>query len=56
MGLPNAQRAVANACASNPVAIIGPCHRGVRADGSLGGYRWGPERKEHLLNTEAERG
>lgn len=56
MGLPNAQRAVGNACASNPVAIIVPCHRGVRADGSLGGYRWGPERKEHLLNTEAERG
>lgn len=56
LGLPNAQRAVGNACASNPVAIIVPCHRGIRADGGLGGYRWGPEHKERLLNAEAERG
>ena len=56
LGLPNAQRAVGNACASNPVAIIVPCHRGVRSDGGLGGYRWGPDLKERLLNAEAERG
>ena len=56
LGLPKAQRAVGNACASNPVAIIVPCHRGVRSDGGLGGYRWGPDLKERLLNAEAERG
>ncbi len=51
---PKAVRAVARAIASNPVAVIVPCHRVVRSDGSLGGYRWGLERKEQLL--EAERG
>jgi AraC family transcriptional regulator of adaptative response/methylated-DNA-[protein]-cysteine methyltransferase len=47
-------RAVAKACASNPVAGVIPCHRVVREDGHLGGYRWGIERKERLLALEAE--
>jgi O-6-methylguanine DNA methyltransferase len=45
-------RAVAKACASNPVAVLIPCHRVVKADGSLGGYRWGAERKARLLAHE----
>lgn len=45
-------RAVAQACASNPVALVVPCHRVVRGDGSLGGYRWGMERKKQLLMKE----
>jgi AraC family transcriptional regulator of adaptative response/methylated-DNA-[protein]-cysteine methyltransferase len=49
---PRAVRAVANACATNPVAVIVPCHRVVRSDGGLGGYRWGIERKEKLLEEE----
>ena len=49
---PKANRAVANACASNPVALVIPCHRVIRADKSLGGYRWGIERKRHLLEIE----
>lgn len=49
---PRAVRAVARACASNSVALIVPCHRVVRSDGSLSGYRWGPERKEHILSWE----
>jgi O-6-methylguanine DNA methyltransferase len=53
LGRPYAVRAVARACASNPVALIVPCHRVVRADGSLGGYRWGIERKRALLAHEA---
>ena len=53
IGEPNATRAVARACASNPVAIAIPCHRVVRSDGSLGGYRWGLERKKRLLEREA---
>jgi AraC family transcriptional regulator of adaptative response/methylated-DNA-[protein]-cysteine methyltransferase len=52
---PQAARAVARACASNPVALIVPCHRVVRGDGSLSGYRWGVERKKRLLDTERER-
>ena len=52
IGRPAAVRAVANACAANPVAVVVPCHRVVRADGSAGGYRWGPERKKTLLATE----
>jgi AraC family transcriptional regulator of adaptative response/methylated-DNA-[protein]-cysteine methyltransferase len=52
MKQPNAVRAVANACASNPVAVIVPCHRVVRSDGALGGYRWGIKRKERLLASE----
>lgn len=50
---PAAVRAVARACARNPVAIAIPCHRIVRTDGNLGGYRWGLERKEALLRMEA---
>ncbi len=52
IGRPRAVRAVASACARNPVAIAVPCHRVVRADGSPGGYRWGDERKEALLKRE----
>lgn len=51
---PKAVRAVASACARNPVAIITPCHRVVRLNGDLGGYRWGIERKRRLLATEQE--
>jgi AraC family transcriptional regulator of adaptative response/methylated-DNA-[protein]-cysteine methyltransferase len=52
IGRPRAARAVAQACASNPVALVIPCHRVVREDGNLGGYRWGIERKEQLLAQE----
>ena len=54
LGQPHAQRAVGRACATNPVAIVVPCHRALRADGALGGYRWGLDRKEALLRREAE--
>jgi AraC family transcriptional regulator of adaptative response/methylated-DNA-[protein]-cysteine methyltransferase len=50
---PKATRAVARACATNPVAIAIPCHRVVREDGALGGYHWGIERKRRLLQREA---
>ncbi|HMU61248.1 MAG TPA: methylated-DNA--[protein]-cysteine S-methyltransferase [Gemmatimonadales bacterium] len=53
IGRPGAARAVGAACASNPVAIVIPCHRVVRADGSGGGYRWGEDRKRALLAREA---
>jgi O-6-methylguanine DNA methyltransferase len=56
IGRPGAARAVGTACASNPVAIIIPCHRVVRADGSGGGYRWGEDRKRALLAREARGG
>jgi O-6-methylguanine DNA methyltransferase len=49
---PLAARAVAKACAANPVAILIPCHRVIRADRSLGGYRWGIARKASLLAQE----
>lgn len=52
MGRPTATRAVARACATNPVALMIPCHRVVREDKSLGGYRWGIERKKTLLEQE----
>ncbi|MGB7640764.1 MAG: bifunctional DNA-binding transcriptional regulator/O6-methylguanine-DNA methyltransferase Ada [Terriglobales bacterium] len=52
LGMPKATRAVARACATNPVAIAIPCHRVVREDGAQGGYRWGIERKEQLLAME----
>lgn len=52
VGKPRAVRAVARACATNPVSIIVPCHRVVRADGNLAGYRWGLSRKEQLLARE----
>jgi AraC family transcriptional regulator of adaptative response/methylated-DNA-[protein]-cysteine methyltransferase len=55
IGLPKAARAVAQACASNPIAVAIPCHRVVRSDGSLGGYRWGEERKRLLLEREGQR-
>jgi len=52
IGRPTAVRAVARACAENPVGLVTPCHRVIRSDGSLGGYRWGLERKEALLAQE----
>jgi len=52
IGQPAAVRAVASACARNPVAVVTPCHRIIRSDGSLGGYRWGLERKQALLKRE----
>jgi len=52
IGRPSATRAVARACATNPVAVAIPCHRVVRQDGSIGGYRWGIERKKALLEME----
>ncbi|MFO7179694.1 MAG: bifunctional DNA-binding transcriptional regulator/O6-methylguanine-DNA methyltransferase Ada [Pseudomonadota bacterium] len=52
IGAPRAVRAVAGACAANPVAVLIPCHRVVRTDGSLSGYRWGIERKRALLRRE----
>jgi AraC family transcriptional regulator of adaptative response/methylated-DNA-[protein]-cysteine methyltransferase len=52
MGEPRAVRAVARACATNPVALVVPCHRVVRAGGELSGYRWGVERKRQLLEQE----
>jgi AraC family transcriptional regulator of adaptative response/methylated-DNA-[protein]-cysteine methyltransferase len=55
IGRPRAVRAVAGACAANPVAILVPCHRVVRRDGDLSGYRWGVERKRALLAIESSR-
>jgi len=52
IGAPTATRAVARACATNPVALLIPCHRVIRTDGSMGGYRWGIPRKEKLLAQE----
>jgi AraC family transcriptional regulator of adaptative response/methylated-DNA-[protein]-cysteine methyltransferase len=54
IGAPHAVRAVASACARNRLAVVVPCHRVVRADGSLGGYRWGMTRKRELLKREAK--
>lgn len=56
IGKEKAVRAVARACATNPVALVIPCHRVIREDRSLGGYRWGLERKKKLLETEKARG
>lgn len=53
IGKPQAIRAVGNACGANPVALIVPCHRVLRSDGSLGGYHWGVERKQTLLAQES---
>ncbi len=52
IGQPTARRAVARACATNPVAVVVPCHRVVAASGALAGYRWGTERKQALLAKE----
>ena len=54
IGKPTATRAVAQACATNPVALVIPCHRVVRENGDLGGYRWGVDRKEALLKREQD--
>jgi AraC family transcriptional regulator of adaptative response/methylated-DNA-[protein]-cysteine methyltransferase len=53
IGRPDAVRAVAGAIAANPLAVVVPCHRVIRGDGSLSGYRWGVERKQRLLAREA---
>lgn len=53
IGAANAVRAVAGACAANPIALAVPCHRVVRGDGDLAGYRWGVERKRQLIEKEA---
>ena len=53
IGMPEAARAVAGACAANVLAIAIPCHRVVRSDGSISGYRWGVKRKRALLTEEA---
>jgi AraC family transcriptional regulator, regulatory protein of adaptative response / methylated-DNA-[protein]-cysteine methyltransferase len=52
IGRPRAIRAVARACATNPVSVVVPCHRVVRDDGNLAGYRWGIERKRTLIERE----
>ena len=54
MRQPKAARAVARACAANPVALAIPCHRVIRNNGELGGYRWGMERKRVILANEAK--
>jgi len=54
IGRPKAIRAVARACATNPTSIVVPCHRVVREDGNLAGYRWGISRKETLISQESE--
>ena len=55
LGRPNAVRAVARACATNPTSIVVPCHRVIRTDGELAGYRWGLQRKQKLLEREGAR-
>lgn len=52
IGAPQSARAVAAACAANPLAVVIPCHRVIRADGALAGYRWGLPRKQALLSRE----
>jgi len=56
IGAPHAIRAVAQACAANPLAVVIPCHRVIASDGSLSGYRWGIDRKRALLAREAHAG
>jgi AraC family transcriptional regulator of adaptative response/methylated-DNA-[protein]-cysteine methyltransferase len=55
IGLPGGSRAIAQACAANPLAVAIPCHRVVRSDGGLSGYRWGVDRKKTLLEREGAR-
>ncbi len=55
LGVPRAARAIGRACGSNKLALIVPCHRIVREDGTLGGWRWGVERKQRLLDAEKRR-
>jgi AraC family transcriptional regulator of adaptative response/methylated-DNA-[protein]-cysteine methyltransferase len=55
VGNPKAVRAVARACATNPVALVNPCHRVIGSDGKLAGYKWGIERKKELLDRESGR-
>jgi AraC family transcriptional regulator of adaptative response/methylated-DNA-[protein]-cysteine methyltransferase len=54
IGSPRSVRAVASACGANPLAVVIPCHRVVRSDGGLSGYRWGVTRKQILLAREAQ--
>jgi len=54
IGKPKASRAVAGACAANPLAVVVPCHRVVRSTGEVSGYRWGVNRKKKLLVHESE--
>jgi len=54
IGAPKATRAVAQACGANHIAVAIPCHRVVRRDGDIAGYRWGVDRKRELLRREAE--
>jgi AraC family transcriptional regulator, regulatory protein of adaptative response / methylated-DNA-[protein]-cysteine methyltransferase len=56
IGTPRAVRAAASACAANRIAVLVPCHRVLRADGGIGGYRWGLERKRVLIDQERARG
>jgi AraC family transcriptional regulator of adaptative response/methylated-DNA-[protein]-cysteine methyltransferase len=56
IGAPKASRAVGRACATNPVSVAIPCHRALGSDGRLHGYRWGLERKRHLIEDERARG
>jgi AraC family transcriptional regulator of adaptative response/methylated-DNA-[protein]-cysteine methyltransferase len=53
LGKPDAVRAVAGACGANPLALAIPCHRVIRQDGDISGYRWGVQRKQALLQREA---
>jgi AraC family transcriptional regulator of adaptative response/methylated-DNA-[protein]-cysteine methyltransferase len=55
LGVPRAARAIGRACGSNKLALIVPCHRIVREDGTLGGWRWGVERKQRVLDAEKRR-
>ncbi|WP_374631764.1 bifunctional transcriptional activator/DNA repair enzyme AdaA [Ferrovibrio sp.] len=54
LGMPRASRAVGSACANNILGLLVPCHRALRSDGGLGGYRWGLDRKQAILDMETE--